>query len=200
MRRALGSLACLVALVGCSTNPPIVLTDSGVLGTDAPVVTMPDAPAATCPPATVPAPTMQVCAASTLDCLAAATTQAAQQACFMADPAGQACLSCVNQDVISSCTMAGTCADENGLLNCCVEEACPTGDAGCVDAATSMGGACAEAVNTLITCVNTDVMARRCGVNPAVCFMAPSGFLPDFRPARHIPFVVTRLWSGSFAD
>jgi len=52
----------------------------------------------------------------------------------------------------------------------------------------------------LFACANTDIMARRCGITPAVCFMGASGFLPDFRPETRIPFVVTRRWSGSFAN
>ena len=70
----------------------------------------------------------------------------------------------------------------------------------CLTLAFSMTGASADELMDLFACANTDIMARRCGITPAVCFMGESGFLPDFRPETRIPFVVTRRWSGSFAN
>lgn len=200
MRRVLGSIACVFALAGCNSTPSIVLSDSGPIGSDTPVVSMPDTPPATCPPSTLAPPEAPVCAASTLMCLMTAMDAAAQERCFMADPAGDACLACVNQDALSSCTMRGTCADENGRVDCCAEDTCPTGDMACLDMAFSMTGACADELTGLFDCANTDIMAGRCGITPSVCFMGAAGFFPDLRPETRIPFIVTQFWSGSFAD
>lgn len=186
MNRILLALGCL-ALVACNSGPgPIVLTDTGPSGTDAPVmgtdapVAPTDAPAG-CGPATAPAPAGMACAASTLTCLAAAGTAAAQQACITADPNAMNCNACILQNILNSCTTApGTCADEYGTFECCLEAECPTGDATCLNGAVM--GACATQNTALTMCVNADQMASpmRCGVSMTLCFMTASPLAPDF--------------------
>ncbi len=184
MNRFLLALGCL-ALVACNSGPgPIVLTDTGPSGTDAPVMGT-DAPVATdapagCAPMTAPAPTTAVCASSTLTCLMAATTAAAQQACITADPMATACNECILGNILSACTTSpAMCAPQYGNFVCCLTDACPTGDATCINTATAAGGMCATQVNDMNNCLNTEQMARRCGVS-AVCFMAAAPLAPDF--------------------
>ncbi len=184
--RAVLPLACVLALAsfGCGDNTIMLMdsgtpgTDTGTPGTDAPTTPV-DAPTGpTCPPATAPAPTPDQSDAATLDCLiAAGANQAMQMACLDADSTGDECLACLNGEVLASCTTAAVgCNDELGLVNCCLMEACPTGETACVQAAGASGGACAAQANTMVMCVNTAVMSRACGNSAEVCFRdAPAG-------------------------
>lgn len=211
MRRVLGTLSlfCVVAITGCPSTPPITVPDTGprdapVGGTDTPTGGT-DTPSTDCPPVMWPAPMMpDACAATTLTCLMGAMTQDAVQACLDADPNAMACQTCLQDEAFNTCsTGTGTCADEVGLFECCLQDACPTGDAACINSATTGAGACVSAVNTLVMCVNTDAMARRCGNSPTLCFADAAGFFPDFGRPTHLSIryaVETIVWSGHFAD
>jgi hypothetical protein len=178
--RAVLPLACVfaLALVGCGDDPIVIVPDDtgggggADAGTDANTAA-PDAPTTpACPPASAPPPTPDQCDAATLDCLVAAgTSQPMQMACLDADSTGDECLACLNGEVLAACTTsAAGCDDELGLVNCCLEDACPTGDMACVQAAGASGGACAAQANTMVMCVNTAVMSRTCGNTPTLCF------------------------------
>jgi len=130
-------------------------------------VCFPSAP--TCPPAAWPAPTTIGCTNATLTCITGASTVAQVQACIDADtastPAGASCGTCINDDILSCSTDTGGCEAQLGLVQCCINTACPTGAAACVNGSIATGGACASRWDTFVTCVNgTD-----CGITSA-CF------------------------------
>ena len=167
---------CLVALgmvAGCGSNARPA-TDGGVTTPDTGTTPgndagsqMADTGGNACPPVMETAPTAAVCAAMTLTCIGNATTQAEQQACFDADPAGQDCFACVQQDVFATCTTQGSCADEDGNFVCCLQSACPDGNQTCLQGALT--GACATQANAFQTCLNSELMAQHCGFTQ-VCF------------------------------
>jgi hypothetical protein len=127
-------------------------------------------PGGDCPPRTDPLPAGNACARATLTCLQGAASAAAQQACIEADPNPMACIACINGEIFSTCTSGtATCADEYGLLQCCLEEACPDGADACINGALSGTGACVATFDTLNSCFSTEQMAMRCGVS-ALCF------------------------------
>ena len=66
------------------------------------------------------------------------------------------------------------CSDELGLGECCLDEACPTGDNACIDAA--IAGSCAAPVQAFRDC---QAAVTGCSIT-AACFPPASGFLPDF--------------------
>lgn len=212
MRRSLLSLASVIALTACGPSGPIMLmdagpTDTGGGGTDTGGGTVDTGTGGVdsgmaCPSVMLPPPDPDQCDAETLTCLMGATTEAQQMACLDADSTGDDCLACLNAEVLASCTLtAGGCGDEAGLLQCCLDEECPTGDMACVNGATAMGGACVAQVNGMIMCVNAAAMAMRCGISPTLCFRdADSGFAPSF-DARRLAWSLRSevLWSGTFA-
>ena len=174
MRAAL-VLASLFALTACGGDPIIMVMDTGPrdagsdVGNGGTDTGTPMADAGSCPPVMSPAPTGAVCVAATLTCLMGATTQTAQEACIAADPAAMACNTCLLQEVASNCTTpAAGCGDEFGLLTCCLQEECPTGDAACINTASM--GACGTQGNAVNACFNTAQMARACGIS-MLCFM-----------------------------
>lgn len=141
----------------------IVLMDSGPdedAGTDS-------GPGDTCPPAMEDPPAGNACAQTTLDCIMAATSQAMLQACIDADPNPQACVGCLNQEVIS-CGSRNGCDEEWGEVICCLTEACPSADAACINSALGTGGACGTDLNTFLSCVN-GLPTGTCGITP-LCF------------------------------
>ena len=87
-------------------------------------------------------------------------------------PAGASCNDCINTDLLSCATTSTTpnaCDDDLGLVQCCLETACPTGDATCRQTAIDTGGACASDWDDFITCVNATITAEDCGITTA-CF------------------------------
>lgn len=122
----------------------------------------------TCPPLTEDPPAGNVCAQSTFTCVMGATTQAAFQACVDADPNADACVGCLNQQVISCGSMHG-CDNEWGEVGCCLNTACPTGDATCVNSALNTGGACDATLSTFLSCVQ-GLPSGTCGITD-LCFM-----------------------------
>ena len=197
-------LACaaLVGAAACSSPDPIImLPDAAPVdsGTDAggPV----DSGGGGCPPETVPAPAAPVCEMSTLTCLMGAATPMDQQACIMADAMPVPCNDCIFQDVYSTCTMMGGCDDEYGTLTCCLMDACPGGDAACLNMAGAAGGACATQAMAFGACVDSGQMMMRCGVTTR-CFGAASPFAPDFSARDFVRFSIEqhgfRLYSGQF--
>lgn len=137
----------------------------------------PSAPA--CPPAAWPAPGVVGCTMATRTCIEGATTGAALQACIDADTtgvppamAGDVCNECINDDLISCATDSATpnaCDDELGLVQCCLEAECPTGDTTCRGAAVGASGACRPDWDTFLTCVDATLTAGSCDITTA-CF------------------------------
>ena len=205
LRLGLGC-ALVVGLAACSEPDPIITirdsgpadtgtgggTDSGTGGgTDSGT---PD----TCPPGTAAAPmpaTHMTCSMETRMCLAMATTQAAYDACIAADTAnGMACASCLNAEILNTCSATGICDEEFGEVICCLMAECAGVPAGamqqaCINMELGAGGSCSSQGADFQSCVNTAVMASQCG-NTTLCDMpAATTFAPVFTPRPMSSFV-----------
>jgi hypothetical protein len=116
---------------------------------------------------------------ATRTCIEGAATGTAVQACIDADTtgvppaaAGDVCGECINDDLISCATDASTpnaCDDALGLVQCCLEAECPTGDATCRGTALAAGGACLPDWDAFLTCVDATVTAGDCTITTR-CF------------------------------
>lgn len=162
----------------CATQWEVFDACSSATGCLVTNLCFPSAPA--CPPAAWPAPTDVSCSAATLTCVEAATTGDALQACLDADttgtpasPVGEVCTTCVNDELIACATdrsaTANACDDELGLVECCLNAACPSGTSACRSAGVAAGGACGGEWSSFLTCVRARVADESCAVTP-LCF------------------------------
>lgn len=125
----------------------------------------------TCPPFLPDLPDPDQCDVATRDCLADAEGDVAMQnACVRADSTPTACLACLNAEILATCAADAGCDDEIGLVECCVDLACPTGDMTCTDAATDPGGACIEERDAVFACAGAGSAAGTCGISATLCF------------------------------
>ena len=180
MSRALlagvGFVAIAILAAGCGDSrragPP--RTDSGTgdggMMADSGGVDSGGVDGGVCPPLSVSPPDTPVCQMSTVTCIVDAMDAAAYDACLAADPMGEACADCLEQDLLACGTAAGGCAQQAGDLDCCAQERCPDGDPACEE---SM---CAAQNTAFDDCVIASVRAGTCGVTLA-CAVPASGFL-----------------------
>lgn len=143
----------------------IVLPDTGT------TPTMDGGGSTTCEPVVFPLPTEPGCTAeqgTELNMILGMTDMAARMAAFNAwldDPANEGCLGCIDEGITACSTMNG-CDDEAGNLLCCLEDACPSADATCVNGARM--GACSTQDAAFGTCAQ-DTIGATCNI-PAECF------------------------------
>ncbi|MDQ3034710.1 MAG: hypothetical protein M3Y87_20030 [Myxococcota bacterium] len=205
-------LACavLLGLAACGEPEPIItirdsgVTDSGTTtGTDSGTTTRTDSGTPdTCPPGTAAAPmpaTHMTCSMETRMCIAMATSQAAYDACIAADATnGMACGSCLNAELLNTCSATGICDEQFGEIICCLMAECGSIPAGpdqqaCINMELGAGGSCAAQGGAFQSCVNTAVMAMECG-NTTLCDMpAATTFAPVFTPRPMSYFVPSLL-------
>jgi hypothetical protein len=161
----------------------IMLMDGGPSGTDGgPSGT--DGGGGTCPPVTLPPPD-PACSQATFDCIIAALMamdMTALNTCVTSNADGDACISCLDFDLISCGTMNG-CAQAAGDLECCAQDRCAglTGGAlgSCLDSMCAAQGTAFE------DCVVGTIRGGTCGIT-MTCLMSGGGFLPDFNRYEHV--------------
>lgn len=165
-----------VLAIGCGdddggrpgTDGGLTLMDSGMIVLpDTGTTPTPDAGSTMCEPVVFPLPTEPGCTAeqgNELNMILEAMDMAAFSA-WLDDPANEGCVGCIDEGITACSTMNG-CDDEAGNLLCCLEGACPSADAACVNSARM--GACSTQDGAFGTCAQ-DTIGSTCNI-PAECF------------------------------